>query len=399
MNARSDQWDIVREKVLGLDGVSIRKAYYPELQQRLQELERFRSLLDHTNDAFFLLEVPSGKLVDVNEAVCTYSGISREELLTKSLKDLIPASAWNLVSSFFNRTNVIKKKLNNFSTLLQNIDGSNILVEMTIVLDVFRKNLYAVAVARDITERNYIEETLAKKIRELAQSNSDLEQFASIVSHDLREPLRVMTSFSKRLRKLYQQKLPPDADYLLSSIIDGATRMDALINGLLEYSRVGIKKFHFEEVDCDALVDQVCTDLKISCDESSARIIKTPLPVVKANQIMFGQLFQNLISNALKFRETQDPVIEISARKSEDEAEWIFSVKDNGIGIDPKYFDRIFVIFKRLHTRDEYAGTGIGLAVCKKIVERHGGRIWVESTPGNGATFSFTIPIEQPQQP
>jgi two-component system, chemotaxis family, sensor kinase Cph1 len=203
----------------------------------------------------------------------------------------------------------------------------------------------------------------------------------------------MVASYTQLLARRYQGKLDADADEFIKFAVDGAIRMQRLITDLLHYSRVGTKGKPFAPVQCDALLEQVLTNLQLAVKESGATIVKGPLPTVVGDDVQLMQLFQNLIGNAIKFRQRSvPPRIEISAAR--DEAGWRFQVTDNGIGFDPQHADRIFVVFQRLHTSDEYPGTGIGLAICKKIVERHGGRIWTTSRPGQGATFSFTLPAD-----
>jgi signal transduction histidine kinase len=228
---------------------------------------------------------------------------------------------------------------------------------------------------------------------ELIRSNADLQQFAYVASHDLQEPLRMVASYTQLLAKRYKGKLDADADDFIGYAVDGATRMQRLINDLLTYSRVTSQGREFEQVDCDLLLDSVLSTLRLTIEENLAVVTHDALPKVTADGGQLGQLFQNLVSNAIKFHGAEPPRVHVSAERQNNQ--WLFSVRDNGIGVDPQYVDRIFVIFQRLHDREEYPGTGIGLALCKKIVERHGGHIWVESQPGRGATFLFTIPIEQ----
>ena len=246
----------------------------------------------------------------------------------------------------------------------------------------------------DITDRKRLEEKLRQALAKLAESNAELEQFAYIAAHDLKEPLRMVTSYLQLLTRRYQGKLDTDADEFIAYAVDGATRMKTLINDLLFYSRMGSRGKPFEPSGCEAALDQALTNLKVAIEESGAVVTRNPLPEVPADEGQLVQLFQNLIENAIKFRGEESPIIHISAnhtKQPEIQNRYVFSVSDNGIGIDPEYADRIFLIFKRLHGR-EHPGTGIGLAVCKRIVKRHGGRIWVESEVGKGSTFFFTLP-------
>jgi light-regulated signal transduction histidine kinase (bacteriophytochrome) len=231
---------------------------------------------------------------------------------------------------------------------------------------------------------------LRQKTEELARSNEDLQQFAYVASHDLQEPLRMVTSYVQLLAKRYGGKLDVDANEFIDFAVDGAIRMRKLINDLLTYSRVGMQGKELSATDSEEVLAESVNDLKVTIEENGALVTHDPLPTVMADRPQLGQLFQNLIGNAIKFRRDEPPRIHISASRNGNG--WTFSVKDNGIGIAPEYSERIFIIFQRLHSRQEYAGTGIGLAICKKIVERHGGHIWVESEVGKGATFCFSLP-------
>jgi signal transduction histidine kinase len=245
---------------------------------------------------------------------------------------------------------------------------------------------------KEISERRRIEETLKEKTEELARSNRDLEQFAYVASHDLQEPLRMVTNYVQLLARRYKGKLDSDADDFINFAVDGAIRMWKLINDLLTYSRVGTQNKGLKSTDCETVLQHSLANLKVAIEENEAVITHDPLPIIMGDPLQLGQLFQNLIGNAIKFRGRERPRVHISA--SRNGGGWTFSVRDNGIGIAPEYVERIFVIFQRLHNREKYPGTGIGLAVCKKIVERHGGRIWAESEVGKGTTFYFTLPIE-----
>lgn len=260
----------------------------------------------------------------------------------------------------------------------------------------------------DVTARKLAEEALARTAADLARSNRELEQFAYVASHDLQEPLRMVTSYTQLTARRYADKLDTDAREFMQFAVNGALRMQRLIQDLLAYSRVGTRGKAFEPTDLNEVLAAARDNLRLAIEESGAVVVADPLPRVMGDGIQLVQLLQNLVGNALKFRGPQPPRIEIRCRRQAPSAcsveggaaqaatlpdEWIISVADNGIGIDPQYFEKIFVIFQRLHTHDQYPGTGIGLAICKKIVERHGGRIWVESEAGHGSIFLFSLPV------
>jgi signal transduction histidine kinase len=235
-----------------------------------------------------------------------------------------------------------------------------------------------------------LKQKVEERTAELARSNADLQQFAYVASHDLQEPLRMVSSYLQLIEQRYKDKLDADGAEFMGYAVDGAKRMQMMIQDLLIFSRVESRGTPFQLVNCEAVLEQALANLQVPIEESQAVITHDPLPAVMADATQIVQLFQNLIGNAIKFRRQEPPQVHISAQAKG--KEWEFSVRDNGIGIDPQYAERIFVIFQRLHTKAEYSGSGIGLAICKRIVERHGGKIWVESQPGQGATFYFTIP-------
>lgn len=249
-------------------------------------------------------------------------------------------------------------------------------------------NLYG----KDISERKLAEDALQQKTQDLERSNRDLESFAYAASHDLQEPLRMVTSFVQLLAQRYKGKLDEDADKYIGVVTEGTGRMSRMISDLLEYSRIQTKGAPFSRVDLNQVLHDCLSNLDVTLKEATATITFDNLPVVQADASQMGQLLQNLISNAIKYRkETEPPVIHVGTTPLTDH-EWHLFVRDNGIGIDPKFFEKLFVIFHRLHPRGKFPGTGIGLAICKKIIERHAGRIWIESEPTKGTTFHFTLP-------
>jgi signal transduction histidine kinase len=253
---------------------------------------------------------------------------------------------------------------------------------------------------RDVSRRKRMEERLRAneehfrlQAEELARSNAELQQFAYVTSHDLQEPLRMVSSYVELLARRYQGQLDDKADKYIGYAVDGASRMQTLINDLLAYSRVGTHGKALEPADSGAAVDQALTNLQKTIQEKSANVTRDALPVVRADQTQLVQLFQNLIGNALKFCDNGPPRVHVGVERRG--AEWLFRVRDNGIGIAPEHAERIFLIFQRLNIRAKYPGTGIGLAICKKVVKRHGGRIGVESRPGEGSAFFFTLPFKE----
>jgi light-regulated signal transduction histidine kinase (bacteriophytochrome) len=246
------------------------------------------------------------------------------------------------------------------------------------------------AAISDITTRKKAEADLLQKVEELNRSNEELGQFAYIASHDLQEPLRMVASYTQLLSKRYKGRLDSDADEFISFAVDGASRMHRMIQDLLAYSRVGTKGKELLDASSEEGLQQALMNLRGAIEDSAALVTHDPLPAVMADEMQLTQLFQNLVGNAIKYQNPGVPRVHVSAVKNGGK-KWIFSVQDNGLGIDSQYFEKIFGMFQRLHKREEFAGTGIGLAICKKIVERHGGSISVESELGQGSTFRFVL--------
>ena len=245
-------------------------------------------------------------------------------------------------------------------------------------------------------QRRQSTEELAGKAAELARSNAELEQFAYVASHELQEPLRMIATYTQLLAERYRGKLDEQADKYIGYSVDGAVRMQALIQDLLKFSRVGKQEIEPRTTECRAVVEQALKNLQVAVQESGAVVNWNGLPVVMADSSQLTQVFQNLIANAIKFHGLEKPVIQIDAEKKDHE--WVLTVSDNGIGIPAESWQDIFVIFRRLHSRTEYAGNGIGLSICKKIIERHGGKLWVEAQAKPGCRIKFTLPAEPPSK-
>jgi PAS domain S-box-containing protein len=363
--------------------------------------EEFRRILAGINGRYHELfeEAPvayhevglDGTVVRVNKAECELLGYERQAIIGRPVWELVAPAERD------NSREAVRRKLAGtgplpvFERKYACADGA------VLTLEIHENRMYDPngcvigirSAMLDITGRKQKEKELARSTAELARSNAELEQFAYVASHDLQEPLRMVSSYTQLLARRYKGKLDPDADDFIAFAVDGAARMSRLINDLLLYSRVGSRGCQPCPTDADAALAKAQENVRAAIEESGAVIQRSPLPTVYADPGQLVQLFQNLLGNALKFRNGGPPKIGVDCEESPDE--WRFSVRDNGIGIDPKYAIRIFQVFQRLHNQKEFPGTGIGLAICKKIAERHGGRIWVESQPGQGAAFYFTI--------
>jgi PAS domain S-box-containing protein len=348
-----------------------------------------RSLIEASLDPLVTIG-HDGKITDVNEATEQVTGYSRDELIGTDFMDYFtePEKAKIGYQEVFKEGFVSDYAL---EIRHRNGNKTHVLYNASIYKDESGEAIGIFAAARDITERKKAEELLKLKLEELRRSNEELEQFAYVSSHDLQEPLRMISSYLQLLQRRYQGKIDDKADKYIYYAVDGAARMQTLINDLLEFSRVTTKAEKPEPTDSESVLNQVLSNLELYIKENRATVSHDSLPEIMADSTQLAQVFQNLIINGIKFHSEEAPKIYISAEKKA--SEWQFSVQDNGIGIDPQYSERIFEVFKRLHNKEDYPGTGIGLAVCKKIVERHGGRIWVESELGKGSTFYFTLPI------
>jgi PAS domain S-box-containing protein len=351
---------------------------------------RYRRLFESAKDGILILDAETGMIADVNPFLIEMLGFSHEQLLEKAIWEI---GCFRDIAS--NKAKFMELQRQGYvrheDLPLETTDGRR--VEVEFVSNVYTVNHQKVIQCniRDITERKRAEEKLRNTLLDLERSNKELQQFAYVASHDLQEPLRMVASYTQLLEKRYKDKLDSDANEFIQFAVDGAIRMQRLINDLLIYSRVGTRGKSFEPTDSHAVLGQAIANLSALIEENQAVVTNDDLPPIMVDESQMVQLFQNLIGNAIKFRGDQSPRIHVSAEQKGNE--WVFSVKDNGIGIDPQFNERIFVVFKRLHQKEEYPGTGMGLAICKKIVERHGGRIWVKSELEKGSTFYFSIPV------
>lgn len=357
-----------------------------ERQIRLSEFA-----LTHVSVPTFWID-PDARVLRVNQATCNMLGYPEDELLRMHVFDFNPSFPPHIWPAHWEELR--NNGHMNFESSLRHKDGHLFPVEITINFLQFEGREYNVAFVTDITERRRAEEHLALQAAELSRSNSELEQFAYVASHDLQEPLRMVSSYCGLLARRYQGKLDKDADDFIHFAVDGATRMKDLIDSLMLYSRVGRRGKPFVSINSNDNVQAALANLAMAVREAGAAVMVDRLPVVYADSVQLTQVFQNLIGNAVKFRGTEEPRVHISARcesGGQDPSQWVFSIQDNGIGFEQEFSERVFAIFQRLHTREQYPGNGMGLAITKKIVERHGGRIWVESAPGAGTTFYFTL--------
>jgi len=368
-----------------------------QAEDALREAKKFaEDLIATMQDGCSVLDL-HGVHVDVNPAFCGMTGFTRAELIGAGPPHPYwPPECLAEITQAFRQA--LCDETHNFELTFMRKNGERfpVLVSPARIRDAQGQIVNYFATIKDITERKRAEEILAQSARELTRSNAELEGFAYAASHDLQEPLRMVASFVGLLKERYQGQLDRDADEFIAFAMDGAKRMQRLIDDLLEYSRVATRGQPPAPTDAAAALGEALWNLTLAIEEAGATVTHDPLPTVLADPIQLMQLFQNLVGNALKFRGSEPPRVHVSARAtfevSETSKVWVFAVRDNGIGIAPENFERIFGVFQRLHSQTEYPGSGIGLAVCQKIVARHGGRIWVASQPGAGATFYFTLP-------
>lgn len=363
---------------------------FTERHQIQKELFYQANLLQNVSDAIIATD-NEFRIQSWNKAAETIYGWREEEVMGKTMGELMSlvyeqSSREEMLANFLSKghwTGRISQTRK---------DGALIpvLSSVTAVKDQQGTVIGAVAVNRDITDQLKIEEALRERTRSLEASNEELAQFAYAASHDLQEPLRMITSYLQLIAQRYQDQLDDEAMEFIGYAVDGAKRMRQLIVDLLTYSRIGQQNQGVGQVELEKILQQVLFNLEVQIQEANIAITHDPLPTITADKTQMLQLLQNLISNAIKFRKDESPKVHISAQQ--EPARWVIQIADNGIGMQPEFTKKIFAIFQRLHTREEYPGTGIGLAICKKIVQKHKGEIWVDSEPGVGSTFSFSIP-------
>ncbi|MBK8933617.1 MAG: PAS domain S-box protein [Chloroflexi bacterium] len=394
--------DITKQKQTEAELIQLNQTLEQRVADRTEEVvqseKRFRAAFDLAAIGR-VLATPEGQFFQVNQAFCEMTGYSEEELCQKTWWDITHPDF--LASGHDYMQQLIQRTIPSYNEELTiaHKSGDTIWVRLNRILlfDADNQPLYLVSDIENITQRKTAEAEINRILAELERSNIELQQFAYVASHDLQEPLRMVTSYLQLLQRRYSGKLDSDADEFIGYAVDGANRMKQLIQDLLSFSRVGTRGKPFEPVEIKVILKEALTNLETSIQETAAQIDHDDLlPTITGDAGQLVQLFQNLLSNAIKFRSEAPPKIHIGVQKQE--SDWQFSIRDNGIGFDPQFSDRIFIIFQRLHTRANYGGTGIGLAICKKIVERHGGNIWVHSQPNAGTTFYFTIPANTIQK-
>ena len=364
-----------------------------ELQVTNRELRRLAAIVEYADDAI-LTKTVAGVITSWNAGAERLYGYTEHEILGQPVSVLVPPGHGDEEPAMLH-TIASARKAVRCDIIRIRKDGTLVDVSLALspIFDAAGEVIEVAAISRDITERKRTEDSLVERSRQLETSNKELEQYAYVASHDLQEPLRKMASFCQLLARRYQGQLDEQADQYIAYVVDGARRMQEMINDLLTFSRVGRPLAVTAEVDCNQVVERARTDLATAIEESGASIMVTgTLPTVRGEWARLVQLFENLIGNGIKFHGKEPPRVDISAVP--EGTGWRFAVADNGIGIEPQYADRIFALFQRLHSRAEYPGTGIGLAVCKKIVEGYGGTLRFDSRPDEGTTFYWTMPKE-----
>ena len=376
------------------DGLLILSAI-TDLTERKAAAERFRRVVENSPIAKIMVD-ERGIIVLVNIETERLLGYAREELIGKPVEMLVPPRIRAVHAGFrdaFRQQSEARAMGKGRDLFVVRKDGTELPVEIGLNPIQMPEGTMVLSAIMDVSERQEAIRNLAAQREELQRSNADLEQFAYVASHDLQEPLRMVATYTELLAERYQGQLDQRADKYIQYTVDGARRMQQLIKELLEYSRVSSNAKVPIQVESGLIVENAIQALKASIEETRAEIERDELPAVRADQAQLAQVFQNLIGNAIKFHGDRTPHIRIGAERRNGQC--IFSVADNGIGIDKQYADRVFQMFQRLHERGQYEGSGIGLAIVKKIVERHGGRVWFDSEPGCGTTFYFSVPTAQ----
>jgi PAS domain S-box-containing protein len=362
-----------------------------DITERKESEAKYRGLLEAAPDAMVVVNV-AGEIVLLNLQAEHQFGYRRDELVGQKVTNIIPDGFAERIVADSTRSaaDALAQQIGTGIELSgRRKDGSEFPIEIMLSPLASADGILVTAAVRDISARKSAEKNLLHAVEELKRSNDELEHFAYVASHDLQEPLRMVASYTQLLAKRYKGRLDSDADEFIAFAVDGSNRMQQLIQDLLAFSRAGADGKAAKNIASEVALQSALQNLQAMVDESGAVVTHDPLPVITIDDTLLIQIFQNLIGNAVKYRGADTPRVHISAAMHENE--WIFSVRDNGLGIDSQYFDKIFVLFQRLHGRNEFAGTGIGLAICKKIVERHGGQISVESQPGIGSTFCFSL--------
>jgi PAS domain S-box-containing protein len=377
--------------IAAIRDISVRKGAEAHLAQAEA---RYRGLLEAAPDAMVVVD-QAGDIVLLNIRAEAQFGYSRDELLGQKVTTILPEGFADrlIADGLRSAAEALAQQIGMGIELYgRRKDGSDFPMEIMLSPLDSAEGILVTAAIRDITVRKASE----AQVRELSRSNEELEQFAYIASHDLQEPLRMVTSYTQLLAKRYKGKLDADADEFIAFAVDGAMRMQRLIRDLLAYSHVGTKEIDLLDTASESALEQALMNLRGAIEQSGASITRDPLPMVLADEIQLIQLFQNLVGNAIKYQDRGNPLVHVSAMRING-SRWMFSVRDNGLGIDLPYQEKIFSMFQRLHKRDEFSGTGMGLAICKKIVERHGGRISIRSQLGQGSTFLFDLAGSTPK--
>lgn len=362
-----------------------------------EEVEKNIHLIFNASPNALVMVSETGEIELANNALCKLFGYDTDELIGQNIDLLVPGRFRQQHHQYrknFNKKPI--KKAMKEQTELYGLKKNKQEVPIEVALNPIKleNNQKIIAAITDITIRKkHLQEVLAFT-EKLKKSNEELEQFAYVASHDLQEPLRMVSSYTQLLAKRYQDKLDDDANEFIHYAVDGAKRMQKLIQDLLKFSRLGNQSIEYTTVDTDQLVNDVIENMFVTVDESKTNITKNVLPVISGNPIQLFQLFQNLIGNSIKYRHP-DRINHVHILAESLGNRWQFCIQDNGIGIEPQYFEKIFQIFQRLHNKDEYSGTGIGLALCKRIIHNHHGKIWVESEYGKGTCFYFTLPASK----